>query len=273
MAASAIVMASFLPIEAWKSQNIDDIFDIGNNLYEVSMLMRQDAPVEDGPNDQYYLEGSELHTEITIDLSCTCKFKIVDTFYGKCFNISDSDFQPLQKRLDMFVGTNIGAISTMNNLSVSIISYEGFYYLFDSHSRDEKGRKNDSNGKSCICCFDDIEQLYLMVLNNMYIINENDVNNIENMRTNAYVLSTIEVTAFHVTGKEYKMSDCVPGQPFKIYASFMSNKTSEAMKQSSNKNSSNKESSSLNNKRPSCSSDNQEKSKKKKENTETKTPT
>lgn len=161
------------------------------------------------------------------------------------------------------VGKNIGAILTMNNLTVSIISHEGFYYLFDSHSRDEVGRVTSSNGKSCVCYFEDLEQLHMMLLHNMYIVNENGVSDVENMRMNAYVISTIKVTSFNVNGKENQMSDCLLNQTLDIFASFMTNKTSESMKHGSHKDPPPKNPPTLNNKRAS-SSDSPKKSKKKK---------
>lgn len=60
------------------------------------MRMRPNAPVVCGANDKDYLERSELHTEVSIDPSFTINFMIEDTFYGKCFSVSeDADFQPL----------------------------------------------------------------------------------------------------------------------------------------------------------------------------------
>ncbi|KAH0560754.1 hypothetical protein KQX54_008108 [Cotesia glomerata] len=57
-----------------------------------------------------------------------------------------------------------------------------------------------------------------------------ETHDVENMRMNAYAISTIKVTSFNVNGKENQMSDCLLNQTFDIFASFMTNKTSESMK-------------------------------------------
>ncbi|XP_074106296.1 uncharacterized protein LOC141532037 [Cotesia typhae] len=202
MAASAIVFNTLKPVDTWISSTIDKILDIGDELYKKSINVRDQSQLNhlDSSNkrsDEHYLSATELVNNVNISGPFYSSFEISQIFDGHfCRNIDNSSFfLPLNKRLEnVFEDTNTAAILTMNMISIAIISYNGVYYTFDSHSRNAEGKQDGDDGKSCLCCFESLDNVHEIVLSNMYIAEDNSQkDSMIALQRNMYTLSVINV--------------------------------------------------------------------------------
>jgi hypothetical protein len=136
--AVAIAMAKILPPDAWTSEVMDKIMNIGDELYVRSCLSKGSFNM---------LNATELEKKIVI-LGSPVKFIVDNEIGGTQFGFLHPDpnlygeLQGLNKGLSLFFDTNESGIITIGGegYSLAIWKYCGLYWLFDSHSRDESGK-------------------------------------------------------------------------------------------------------------------------------------
>lgn len=173
MAAVAIGKSCELGVQSWNFENVDEIVRLGDEYYSGSVILLQQKNLFKEPN-------------LTVDdLGLELKFKnfVIDfefeegSINGTLLPSSLEDCS-LEKGLMELFDTDEPGIVTSCGISVSVWKRKEFYYLFDSHGRDELGRNLKMTdpilgcfipGAACIMRFASIPDLSLHLLSNFEI--------------------------------------------------------------------------------------------------------
>lgn len=142
MAAVAIGISCELGVQSWTCEKVDEIVRLGDEYYSGSVILLQK-------------KGLFKELDLTVDeLGLELKFKklIIDfTFEEGCINgtllpSSHEDWSLEKGLMDLFDTDEPGIVISCG-ISVSVWKQKGFYYLYDSHGRDELGRNLKMTGK------------------------------------------------------------------------------------------------------------------------------
>ena len=139
----AIFWSNFRQVNLWKTTDLDRILIEGDKLYKQLDINR-------------HLSVDEMPHFIEIDGVIT-DFNFLNFTNGEAKLISDYPF--LQIPLSRSENLDFNALMIINSFTIAIMSRPQGYFIFDSHSRNELGLLDPSNGKSCLLKFDNIFEL------------------------------------------------------------------------------------------------------------------
>lgn len=131
----AIGQSRIVGIQNWKPENIDDVLNLGNDLYKTSL-------------DNLTASGNLVDTKLClseINNYVAYPRNVVDFEYEECIINgtllpAGDEFPDLDKGLNDFFELEETGIVTSCGIVVAIWKTQDSYYIFDSHGRDPQGR-------------------------------------------------------------------------------------------------------------------------------------
>lgn len=170
MAAASIIRQFFQNPEWWVSTYIDEVLQLGSEIFEVSCANR--GRVDPLERNADYLFPGELHPFYKIYENVVCDLVIQEDVNGLVFN-SLGGVPDLKNFLRDFHTSYETGILTCNEYSFAISLKNEEFYFFNSHATDEFG-KTSGSGVASVLRTRNINALFDVILSVSAVNRAND---------------------------------------------------------------------------------------------------
>ncbi|KAL3277893.1 hypothetical protein HHI36_013234 [Cryptolaemus montrouzieri] len=156
-AAVALAYNHAFPCTNWDGHTVDSILDFGDNLYKKSIAVRRNS-------NHVYLLVSGMFPNFIMDnfaffltldenlmLFGLVGVKIDPELGNNIVSLQGGFSKPFQSGLNSL-------FFTAANLSIGVFKVEHYYFIFDSHARNERGMHEDG-GVACLLTFENFDLL------------------------------------------------------------------------------------------------------------------
>lgn len=142
MSCIALARTRQLGIVNWKSDVIDDVVRQGDEFYSGCILQLKEKDSLVDPN----LALSDIGPEFQLENSIVDFAFEESVVYGKLL-ASDDSFVSLERGLEKYFEDDDMGVVIAAGISLAVFRFDGAFFLFDSHARDELGRNLKTLGE------------------------------------------------------------------------------------------------------------------------------